>query len=82
MHSVHTEMGLVKYCAKVELTFRVANDEVGRETRWSWPKDQSGFGQEWRELTIKVESSCSECSSVSSALSTVLEYGHWRYFSI
>jgi hypothetical protein len=27
-------MGLVKYCANVELTFRVAIEDVGRETKW------------------------------------------------
>jgi hypothetical protein len=34
MHCVHTDISLVKYCAKVELTLRVAMDEVGRDTRW------------------------------------------------
>lgn len=33
MHCVHTDIGLVKYCAKVELTFRVAIDDVGRDIR-------------------------------------------------
>lgn len=33
MHSIHAEIGFVKYCANVELTLRVAIDDVGRETR-------------------------------------------------
>ena len=52
MHSVHTEMGLVKYCAKVELTFRVANDEVGRETKCSWAgRISPGQGERRGQMT-------------------------------
>ena len=32
-HRLHTEIGLVKYCANVELTLRVAIEDDGRETR-------------------------------------------------
>jgi len=32
-HCVQQHMGLVKYCASVEFTLRVAEDDVGRETR-------------------------------------------------
>jgi hypothetical protein len=36
MHWVHTDMGLMKYCARVEFTFRVATEDVGRDMRWFW----------------------------------------------
>jgi hypothetical protein len=41
MHWVHTEMGLMKYCASVELTLRVATDDVGRDVRWFWINERN-----------------------------------------
>jgi hypothetical protein len=34
MHWVQTDMGLMKYCDRVEAILRVAIEDVGRDTKW------------------------------------------------